>query len=93
MATGIYRPAWVDVATGEGLVAAVAFLAEPRHPQYVGAMAEDEVAAHIARASGTKGRCRDYLAAVVAHLDRLAAPDAELVRLLARVDGIGVNGG
>lgn len=87
--TDVYRPHWVDLATGDGPVRAVAFVVDPASAQYARGLDADETARHIARAHGEKGSCRDYLACVLDGLAALAIAEPELAAMLARVDALG----
>jgi cation transport protein ChaC len=91
MVTGIYEAHWVSAETADGPVPAITFVIERSHHQYAGHKPVDEMAAIMAGAEGSKGPCRDYLANVVAELDKLEAPDAYLADLLIRVDANRAN--
>ncbi len=62
MAAGVYVPVWHDVETAQGPVPALCFIANPAHPSYAGDLPVARMVAVIARAQGTGGPCRDYLA-------------------------------
>lgn len=85
MATGIYQPRWLTVATADGDKRALGFVPDPTHPQYAGAFSPDETADIIAGATGKFGSCADYLAETVAALSRLGIDDPELSTLLSLV--------
>ena len=87
MWTDVYQPAWLrlDIAA-----AAIAFTANRGSGQCAGRLSFDDTVAHIAQASGERGRCRDYLANTVAELARLEIADPSLDALLAAVDA-GLN--
>lgn len=64
---------------------AVCYVIDPAHVQYTGALALEEQARIIARATGGRGRNCDYLWSTVAHLADLGIDDADLAWLSARV--------
>lgn len=86
MSTGIYLPRWVRVETAAGQADALAFVVEPRHPQFAADLPLAERARIIAGAAGKLGSARDYLAKLVGHLARHDIADADLSILLSRVD-------
>jgi cation transport protein ChaC len=65
--------------------AALAYVVDPRHPQYAGKLDPETQATVIARAAGPAGANRDYLAATLAHLEEIGLEDAELTALARRV--------
>lgn len=91
MLTGIYAPRWLPVDTGAGPLDALAFVVEPRHPQYAGGLSLDEQAARIRAASGELGSCREYLSSTVAALAGLGIREPYLERLSALVESGGAG--
>lgn len=89
--TDVYRPEWVDLASDDGPVRAVAFVVDRTSAQYVRGLSDDQIARQIAVARGEKGRCRDYLARVVAGLATLGIAEPGLAAMLARVDALDPN--
>ncbi len=88
MITGIYEPRFIrlQVLTGDRpYVSGLAFVADPRHPQYIGGLALPDMVKRISEACGQSGDCRDYLTRTVAHLDQLGIPDGPIHRLLMEV--------
>ena len=71
MLSGAYLARWVNVATEEGTVRAVTFVANPHHRRYAGKLSEAEAAATILRASGELGTCLDYFERTVRILQTL----------------------
>lgn len=69
-------------------VMAIAYVIDPDHWQYRGALAAGEQAAMIARAHGKSGANSDYLFNTAAHLAALGLPDAEMDHLCSLVRGI-----
>jgi len=74
----------VDLRAG-GRVEAVAYVIDPEHDQYCGALTLEQQAGIIAQAQGARGPNRDYLMATADHLARLGIRDADLAWLAARV--------
>ena len=81
MLGGAYRPRWLEVRTAQGPVRAIAFVANARHPRYVGKLPETAMAERIARAAGNLGTNRHYLYRVIEHLEALGIEDGPLHRL------------
>ena len=86
MFSDVYAPRWLPVATPDGARTALCFVTDPAHDFYTGMLEPDSAALLIARAAGTKGRCRDYLAETVATLARHGLADPDLDTLLTLVD-------
>ncbi len=87
MLTGVYDPRFVPVTLDDGRrVAAWAFIAQRRHPQYFRAADTAEAARLVRQGVGIAGSSRDYLAATVEQLRELGIRRGTLHRLLARVD-------
>lgn len=86
MNTGVYRPTWVKAANGDRPVDALTFVADPSHPQYVGDLEPAEMVDLIVEAKGSYGSCRDYLASMVASLERHGGAEREFRALLRAVD-------
>ena len=92
MYSAVYRPVWaplypVETRAGQDPApfAALAFVADPGHPQYCPPLSDAQKARIVAGASGQFGSCADYLATMVAHLAEAGEPDGELGALLQRV--------
>ena len=81
MWTGIYQPRWVDVTVNGTDQTAIAFVVDPEHPQYAGALPVETQAGLIAAAAGNFGTCRAYLDETVAALARAGTRDADLEAL------------
>lgn len=86
MAAGVYVPVWHDVKTADGRVPALCFVANPAHPSYAGGLPLDRMIAVIARAAGSNGPCRDYLAFLVEALANHGIHDPAMAGLLRLVD-------
>ena len=85
----VYDMRLLPVRTGSGTRRAFAFTVRRDHPDYAGRLPLDETARIIAGAAGRRGRCRDYLAGTLRHLDELGLADPPLRRLDERVAGLG----
>ena len=85
MSGGYYTAEWVDAATEAGPVAAVTFVADPRHPLYAGAVPESEIVDLLAESVGPGGTAASYLLQTAEALRRWGIPDTELERLEAAV--------
>ncbi len=86
MITGVYLPRRVEVRLPGGRVGCWTFVADRGHVQYAGGLAPAEQVGLILQGHGESGRCRDYLANTVRHLDQLGIADGPLHRLLALVE-------
>jgi len=85
MAGGYYTAEWVDVATEAGPVAAVTFVADPRHPLYAGAVPESEAVDLLAAGVGPGGTAAGYLMQTADALRGWGIPDPALDRYEAAV--------
>ena len=85
MSGGYYIAEWVDVATEAGPVAAITFVADPRHPLYAGALPDAEVVDLLAAGVGPGGTAASYLMQTADALRGWSIPDAELDRYEAAV--------
>jgi cation transport protein ChaC len=61
MPTGAYLPRWLNCATAQGKVKALAFVMNRANPAYVPALPETDLVAVVRRASGRYGPCADYV--------------------------------
>ncbi len=85
MSGGYYTAEWVDVATEAGPVAAVTFVADPRHPLYAGAVPESEIVDLLAAGVGPGGTAASYLLQTADALRGWGIPDPDLEQLEAAV--------
>lgn len=85
MSGGTYAAEWVDARTEAGPVAAVTFVADPRHPLYAGAAPESEIVDLLAAGIGPGGTAASYLLQTADALRGWGIPDTELERLEAAV--------
>jgi cation transport protein ChaC len=86
MLGGAYHARWLEALTETGSVRALAFVANRAHERFAPALSDDEVATHVASASGPSGSCAEYLHETVSHLDALGVRDASLERIRRRVE-------
>jgi cation transport protein ChaC len=87
MNTGVYNAIWADLNLGTGeRVKALTFVVDRTHTQYSGELPTPLMAEIIMGATGTYGRCRDYLASTVEEMEKLGIVDAYLNKLLLAVD-------
>jgi cation transport protein ChaC len=88
MATSCYRPKLLPVRLDGGeRVAALAFVADPRHHQYTGTLPAEAAAVLVRQGRGSYGNALDYLRNVVAELDDMGIVDGPLHRVLALAEG------
>lgn len=85
MPGGYYDARWVQVETGDGVVEALTFVADPLHPLFAGPMPADVVADIVATTSGPGGTAREYLDRTTAALTAAGVPDPALDRLVRAV--------
>jgi len=65
-----------------GELTALTYVADRKHPQYAGRLAETELVRLIRQGVGKRGRCLDYCANTVTHLEELGFRETQLHRLL-----------
>jgi cation transport protein ChaC len=88
MLMGSYLPRWVRLATADGPVEAVTFVANRANERYAGRLPMARVAELLARSRGPLGEGREYLERTVAELERHGARDGEMHALLRAVDSV-----
>lgn len=76
-----YHVRLLRVATDDGPVRAITFVADRRARNYAGRVPDAEIARHIAQGRGHLGSCADYLFNTTQHLKRLGIHDRRLHRL------------
>jgi len=64
-------------------VRALAFVADPTHPQFARELSARKRARLVAQGVGGRGRCVDYISETIAHMRGLGVHDPHLERLLA----------
>jgi cation transport protein ChaC len=86
LVTYAYREARLPVRLDDGRgVEALAYVIDPDHAQYAGALSAEEQAAVIARSVGPMGPNCDYLWNTARHLRDIGVEDGEIEALAARV--------
>jgi cation transport protein ChaC len=85
MSGGAYDFRPVTLCADAGPMSAWAFTVRRDHLGYAGRLGLDEVARLIRQGVGGRGRCSDYLANTVRHLECLGLRDGPLHRLEERV--------
>lgn len=71
-----------DGTEGPVTVSALTYVADRAHPQYAGRLSEAQLVPLIRSGIGVKGRCLDYCANTVKHLEELGFRETSLHRLL-----------
>ncbi len=85
-----YRHILVPVHTRQGIVSALTFAADPRHPRYVGKQPLARGAMLVAQGEGRNGTSRGYLAGTISAIRGIGGqPEPALQRLQAKVGMIG----
>lgn len=82
MRRGIYRPRLLRARLADRDVKALAFVADPSHPEYAGHLSADETAVRVANCCGARGPNIEYLVRTIAHLAELGVRDHYLQRVL-----------
>ncbi len=96
---GVYVPHWVEVAFDApepavpAAVQALAFIADPAHPQYCPPLTLGQQAEIIAGAAGKHGPCADYLEDTVRHLAEFGAVEEDVAALCERVRALRASSG
>jgi glutathione-specific gamma-glutamylcyclotransferase len=85
MVSGAYVPRVVTLHTPEGDVPGIAFVINRQHERYAGRLEPAGMIDALAHASGTIGRCCDYLFSTVEHMDELGIGDGAMHDLARRV--------
>jgi cation transport protein ChaC len=86
MVTGAYVPTWARAHSSSGIVRALTFVTNRRHPAYVGRFCEDAIARSIATAVGPLGPCRDYLVRTRQGLAEAGIHDGYVCRMTEKVE-------
>jgi cation transport protein ChaC len=76
--THSYDARWVSVATPDGVIRAVTFVVNRQGVRYVRRLDLEQVAQHVATASGVLGSCMEYLRHTLKSLDELGLDDRML---------------
>lgn len=92
MLVGSYAPRLLPIQTPQGEVRAIAFAANPAHPDHVPEMGLTETAATIAAAVGLLGTNLAYLEQLAVQLDTLQIADGYVADVLGEVRRLGMDG-
>ncbi len=83
MAYSVYQPRVLTARTKGGMpLGAIAFVADPQHPQYAGDLGIARMARAVAHSRGGRGANIDYLGQTLAHMRRLGVRDPHLEQVL-----------
>ena len=79
----VYAPRLIPVRIGSGRkVHALAFVADPRHPQFVRELDLHDRARLVAQGVGERGPCVEYIVNTLAHMGEIGVRDPHLERIL-----------
>ncbi|MDX7952957.1 gamma-glutamylcyclotransferase [Lichenihabitans sp. Uapishka_5] len=82
LVTNVYREALATTELADGrTLQAIAYLADPDHPQYAGRLGSAAILTSVRAASGIAGPNRDYVLNTQAHLTELGVDDPALTAL------------
>jgi cation transport protein ChaC len=89
MRRGVYRPRLLNARLPTRKARVLAFVANPLHPGYAGALPTERTAELIANCHGDRGPNVEYLARTLKHLADLGVRDHHLLRVMAAVRALG----
>lgn len=79
MVTRVYTEQWRSLRLDDGRkVRALTYFADTTHPQYIRLTAREEIVAHVLRAQGIKGPCRDYVLSTLEAMRHIGIQDHAL---------------
>jgi len=85
----VYRARLVPVRVSRGRkVRALAFVADPAHPQFRRELDLASRAQLVAQGVGERGPCTDYIRSTLGHMAELGVPDPHLARVLATAEAM-----
>lgn len=84
----IYRPRLLRAQLPDKAVAALTFIANPRHAGYAGRLSIEQTAEHVATCCGARGPNLDYLTRTIKQLTELGVRDHHLQRVLAAAQAL-----
>jgi glutathione-specific gamma-glutamylcyclotransferase len=89
----VYAPRLIPVRLPGGrMVRALAFIADPAHPAYVGELDLHGRARLVAQGIGTRGPCIDYIRKTLDHMHEVGVRDPHLERILHAAIALRENG-
>lgn len=87
MTTRVYKPTMLSATLERGRrVLALAFVADPGHPQFAGELDLHGRARMVAQGIGQRGPCVDYIRNTLEHMLALGVTDPHLAHILDIVD-------
>ena len=90
----VYAPRLIPVRLAGGrMVRALAFIADPGHPAYVGELDLHGRARLVAQGIGARGPCVDYISRTLDHMHEVGVRDPHLERILHAALALRQNGG
>jgi len=90
----VYAPRLIPVRLPGGrMVRALAFIADPEHPAYVGELDLHGRARLVAQGIGARGPCVDYISRTLDHMHEVGVRDPHLERILHAALALRQNGG
>jgi cation transport protein ChaC len=93
MVRRVYAPRLIPVRLPGGrMVRALAFIADPAHPAYVGELDLHGRARLVAQGIGTRGPCIDYIRKTLDHMHDVGVRDPHLERILHAALALRENG-
>jgi cation transport protein ChaC len=85
----VYRARRVPVRISRGRkVRALAFVADPAHPQFVRELDLESRAQLVAQGVGGRGACTEYVRSTLGHMAELGVSDPHLARVLATAEAM-----
>jgi cation transport protein ChaC len=85
----VYRARLVPVRISRGRkVRALAFVADPAHPQFVRELDLESRAQLVAQGVGGRGACTEYVRSTLGHMAELGVSDPHLARVLATAEAM-----
>ena len=85
----VYRARLVPVRISRGRrVRALAFIADPAHPQFMRELDLHSRAQLVAQGVGERGPCTEYIRATLRHMQALGVGDAHLTRVLETAEAM-----
>ncbi|MEO8716874.1 MAG: gamma-glutamylcyclotransferase [Burkholderiales bacterium] len=85
----VYQARLVPVRIGRARrVHALAFIADPRHPQFVRELDLRSRAQLVAQGVGQRGPCTEYIRSTLRHMAELGVADPHLARVLATAEAM-----
>ena len=85
MVSGAYVPRIVSLHTENGAVSGIVFVINRDHERYAGKLAPEGMIDALADATGSIGRCCDYLFSTVEHMNELGIGDGAMHDLARQV--------